>query len=133
MAKQDELAASAELLRSQMQALLLRLQLIQGDVQAMAAQLHQAHAAVGALAAAPAAAPEPELDEATRAALDVIATLPMDQLPSYVTRQAQNDDGSPKRDAAGLVILLHQDGTPLSVIERAYVARAEQLRQHAGG
>lgn len=57
----------------------------------------------------------------------------MEQLPSYVTKQARDDSGNPKLDAAGQVILLHQDDTPLGVIERAYVARAEQLRQQAGG
>jgi hypothetical protein len=31
------------------------------------------------------------------------------------------------------VILLHQDGTPLSVIERAIIARQAELRAASGG
>ncbi len=62
-----------------------------------------------------------------QAALDRVATLPLTELPTYVTKQAQNDDGSPKVGPDGRVILLHQDGTPLSVVERAIVDRFYEL------
>lgn len=57
-----------------------------------------------------------------------IASLPVERLPSFVTKQAQNDDGTPKLGPDGRVVLLHQDGTPLSLVERAAVARLEELR-----
>lgn len=129
----ETLGLRAQLLRAQMEALQLRAQLMQRDHQALAAELGQVTAQVQAMAAAEAAAKAPPVDAETQAKLDLIATLPMEQLPSYVTKQAQHDDGSPKRDAAGRVILLHQDGRELNVIERAYVARADQLRQQQGG
>jgi hypothetical protein len=129
----ETLGLRAQLVRTQMEALQLRAQLMQRDHQALAAELGQINAQQQALAAAEAAAKASTVDAETQAKLDLIATLPMDKLPSYVTRQAQNDDGSPKRDAAGRVILLHQDGTPLSVIERAIIARQAELRAASGG
>lgn len=133
MATHDELATRAELLRAQMENLQLRSELLQRDHRDLATQLGHVNAQLRALAPADAAATAPPVDGETQAQLDVIATLPMDQLPSYVTKQAQHDDGTPKLDAAGRVILLHQDGTPLNVIERAVMARQAELRGQAGG
>lgn len=78
--------------------------------------------------------PEPRVekasahDPATQAELDRIAKAQIHELPPMVTRQAQNDDGTPKRDAQGRVILLNQDYTPLTVIQQAIVDRTAELR-----
>lgn len=80
-----------------------------------------------------AAPAQPAVDPATQAMLAEIANAPADDLPPMVTKMAQNDDGTPQRDAAGNVILLNQDGTPLTIIQRAIVARHAQLRAQAGG
>ena len=72
-------------------------------------------------------------DDALQAELARIAKAGHGELPSLVTRQAQNDDGTPQRDADGNVILLHQNGEPLTVIERAILDRQAELRRQAGG
>lgn len=77
---------------------------------------------------------EPEAVTASvRQQLIEIAGLPIERLTSFVTKQAQNDDGTPKLGPDGKVILLHQDGTPLSITERAMIARLEELRAASGG
>lgn len=127
MAPTTELELRAALIHSQLEAVDLRAALLQSTRRELERQLTEV---MTHLTPVP---PVAAIDEATQNALDAIAKMPMEQLPSYVTKQAQNDDGSAKRDAAGEVILLHQDGTPLGVIERAYVARADELRRQAGG
>lgn len=72
-------------------------------------------------------------DPDTQAELDRIAKAQIHELPPMVTRQAQNDDGSPKRDAQGRVILLNQDYTPLTVVQQAIIDRIAELRRQAGG
>jgi hypothetical protein len=72
-------------------------------------------------------------DDALQAELSRIAKAGRDELPQIVTTQAKHDDGTPQRDADGNVILLHQNGEPLSVIERAIIARQAELRAAAGG
>ena len=68
------------------------------------------------------------VDADIRKQLLEIAALPAERLPSIVTKQAQNEDGTPKLDQRGNVQLLHQDGTPLSVVDMAVLARIEELR-----
>jgi hypothetical protein len=110
------------------------------ELQQQAAQLQQAiqqakQRAAEPAPAAPAQSPtaDPPPDDAMQAELARIAAAGPNDLPSIITKQAQHDDGSPRRDADGNVILLHQDGTPLSVIERAIIARQAELRAAAGG
>ena len=67
-------------------------------------------------------------DYATRSALARIAVAGRDELPTYVTKQARHDDGTPMLGADGKPLLLHQDGRPLGVIELAVLARQEELR-----
>lgn len=77
----------------------------------------------------PPAKPEPAaLDDATRAMLAKIAVAEMRDLPMMITRQAQNPDGSPVIGPDGRVVLLNQDGTPLSVVQQAIMRRIEELR-----
>lgn len=115
-------------------ALLLRaladLAEVRGQLAALNSQLQRQAEAGAALRTETA---DPPTDEALQAELARIAKAGHGELPSLVTRQAQNDDGSPKRDADGNVILLHQNGEPLSVIERAILARQAELRAAAGG
>jgi hypothetical protein len=114
-------------------ALLLRaladLAEVRGQLAAINLQLQRQAEAGTALRAEPV----PAVDETTQAELARIAAAGPNDLPSIITKQAQHDDGSPRRDADGNVILLHQDGTPLSVIERAIIARQAELRAAAGG
>ncbi len=137
MADITTLQAQAELLRTQMEVLQLRAQLLQRDHRDLALQLGQINAQLQRAAepAPPVQSPtaDPPADEALQAELARIAKAGHGELPSLVTRQAQNDDGSPKRDADGNVILLHQNGEPLTVIERAILARQAELRAAAGG
>mgnify|MGYP001768440898 CR=1 FL=1 len=114
-------------------ALLLRaladLAEVRGQLAAMNVQLQRQAEAGTALRAEPV----PAVDEATQAELARIAKAGHGELPSLVTKWAQNDDGTPQRDADGNVILLHQDGRPLSVIEMAIIARQAALRAASGG
>lgn len=73
--------------------------------------------------------PEPAaFDEPTRAMLAKIAVAPIHELPMMVTKKAQHDDGSPVIGPDGRVVLLNQDGTPLTVIQQAIMRRIEELR-----
>ena len=57
--------------------------------------------------------------------LDRIAVAKADELPPLVTRQVTNWE-------TGEVTVTRQDGTPLSVIDKAIMARADELRRQAG-
>lgn len=79
------------------------------------------------------APPAPPVDAATAAMLAQIAMSPIDKLPPMITKMAQKDDGNPVLGEDGLPILLNQDGSPLTVIQQAIVARSRQLRAQSGG
>lgn len=68
------------------------------------------------------------LDADSRQQLMQIAAMSAEQLPQIVTKQLTEDDGSPKIGPDGKVMLVRQDGSPLSLQERAILARADELR-----
>lgn len=72
---------------------------------------------------------EPAYPPDVQAALDRIARAQAHELPPIVTMQARNDDGPPVIGRDGLPELVRQDGSPLTVIERAIMARAKALRE----
>lgn len=100
------------------------------DLQQQAAQIQQAIQQAKQRAAEPAPpaqspTAEPPTDEALQAELARIAKAGRDELPQIVTRQMPGDDGQP--------VLVNQQGQPLTVIERAIIARQAELRAAAGG
>ena len=129
MADITTLQAQAELLRTQMEVLQLRAQLLQRDHRDLALQLGQINAQLQRAAepAPPAQSTtaDPPADEALQAELARIAKAGRDELPQVVTRQMPGDGGQP--------MLFNQQGQPLSVIERAILARQAELRAAAGG
>jgi len=75
-----------------------------------------------------AAKAEPDaVDAKVRAQLLEIAALPAEQLPSIITKQVTD----PKSGA--VTDIVHQDGRPLSILDRAIMARQEELRAASGG
>lgn len=117
-------------------ALLLRtlaeLSEVRGQLEAINVQLQRQAQAGGVLQISTADTPTDEAVD-DQAELADIASLPAEELPSFVTRQAQNDDGTPKLGPDGLPVLLRQNGKPLSVLELAIVQRQAKLRRQAGG
>lgn len=61
-----------------------------------------------------------------QAALDRIAVATADQLPSLITREHTDWQ-------TGETETVHPDGRPLSVIDKAIMARQAELRRRAGG
>lgn len=129
----ESLMAQAELLRTRMELLAAQAQVMQYQHRDLGAQLGRLNAQMQALAAAEARAAAPPVDEVTQAQLDGIAKADRDQLPNIITKQARNDDGTPVLGSDGLPVLVRQDGSPLTVIERAILARSAELRKQAGG
>jgi hypothetical protein len=115
------IAAQAEIGRYRHQEMLAKASQIQQAIQQ--AKQRAAEPAPAATAQSPTA--DPPTDEATQAELARIAKAGADELPQVVTRQMPGDGGQP--------MLVNQQGQPLTVIERAILARQAELRAAAGG
>ncbi len=108
MANIELLEARLRLIATQQELAQLKLQVLQGQQQTLAAE-------------------RTALEGEYRQALDnrieaEVAALPLEDLPQIVSKQLMRD-GAIVRDLAGEPVLVRQDGTPLSPYEKAVLKR----------